>query len=641
MRAMIGRDRAVRAAVVAASFALVAGCGPKDSPSAEFSSPEPGAAPAGTAPYKAGTLLVSNGTETVQIGGKPVTFPTKVTDAAWSPDGSRVAFVDGDGDIASARPDGTGLKKLTKAKAGVHRSRPAWISEGAEISFTETSGGKDRLVTVYGNGGMQYDQQREVPTSLAPDSAETGNSTVTGSAAHNDSADIAFQHKGAKGGEVWVVDFNQREPFGLKLSEGTEPALSPDGSHVAFVGANGQISVIETKDKAKPTQIGFGAAKPTHLVWTPDGKSVAYTTASGVESIPAQVAKGAKENPATKLSEITGVPTFLGRVTDRVTRLATGDPVATALAVSRAAWPTQQEPYMNCECDRVADLVIAPAAKPELALAGARMATGRRSAFLLNSGANLDAKVEAEIKRIFGAIRPKEGGSPYAHVVGDKSLISDAVLNRLKTLGFEVDRVSAADRFALAASTALAGEPQGASDVVLVSVSDPATLGASYAGDYYGVKVLLTDGKKMPAATAAFLSKLGPDAKLVAAGTAIDALAAWSARPARLKATEVRGADDAATAALLLDRYAGAVKRPILVSSSDPVAFAIAAGQSQAGPVLAVDAAALPAPLADWLSVSSAGVNEVWVLGGTEAFPPAALETVGGRISGPQGVATS
>ncbi|MBV1848934.1 hypothetical protein [Catellatospora tritici] len=638
MRAMIGRDRAVRAAVIAASFALVAGCGPKESPSA---GPEPGAAPAGAVPYKVGALLVSNGTETVQIGGKPVVFPTKVTDAAWSPDGSRVAFVDGDGDIASARPDGTGLTKLTKAKAGVRRSRPAWIAAGVEISFTETSGGTDRLVSVLGNGGLQYDHQRELPTNLAPDTAETGNSRASASAVDSDAADLAFQHKGAKGGEVWVIDFNQREPFGMKLTDGTEPVLAPDGAHVAFVGANGQVNVIETRDKAKPTQITFGAATPTHLVWTPDGQSVAYTTASGVESVAAQVAKGAKENPATKLSEITGVPTFLGGVTDRVTRLATGDPVATALAASQAAWATQREPYIACECKRAAELVLAPADKPELALTAAWLAGGGRSTFLLTGAASLDPKVEAEIKRVFGAIHPKEGGSPLAHVVGDQSAISDAVLNRLKTLGFEVDRVSAADRFTLAASPGFAGDPQYASEVLLISVTDPTSLGVAYTGSYYGARVLLTDGTKMPEPTAAFLARLGPDAKVVAVGTAVDALAAWPAKPTKLKATELRGADDAATAVLLLDRYAGFAQRPILVSSGDPVAFAVAAGQSQARPVLAIDPSGLPAPLGDWLGASSAGINEVWVLGGADAFPQTVLDTVGSRISGPLGAAKS
>ncbi|MDI1459762.1 hypothetical protein QEZ54_02155 [Catellatospora sp. KI3] len=635
MRALVMRDRAVRAAVIAASLAVVAGCGPKDSPGA---APDPSAAPAAPA-VKEGSLLVSDGSETVRIDGRPVEFPTAVTEAAWSPDGSRVAFVDGDGDVATARPDGTGLKKLTTARAGVKRSRPAWKEGGVEIAFTETSGGKDRLVSVFGNGGLQYDQQREQPTSLSPDAAETGNSALTASPGGDHAIDLAYQHRGAKGGEVWVVDLYQREPFGMKLADGTEPAISPDGLHVAFVAANGEVSVIEVKDKAKPAQITFGAAKPSHLTWTPDGRNVAYQTPSGVESVAAQVPKGAKENPATELSPITGVPTFLGRATDRVTRLSGADPVGTALAASQLAWPTKTRPFVLCECADVMDLVIAPADRPELALTAARMATGGRSGFLLTGGAELDAKVEAEIKRIFGAIDPKVGGSPSAHVVGDRSVLSDKVLNRLKALGFTVDRVPGADRFALAASPALAGEPQGASEVVLVSVTDPTSLGAAYAGEYYGARVLLTDGGKMPVPTAAFLAQLGPDAKVVAAGTAADALAAWPARPKKLKATELRGADDAATAVLLLDRYAGFAARPILVSSADPVGFAVAAGQSQARPVLAIDPAALPPALADWLALSSAGIDEVWVLDGAGRFPTGVLDTVGARISGPLGLA--
>src|ERR1051326_5006310 len=111
-------------AAAAASVALLASaCGK--------SSPQPGATPssAGTAPvtastptsdrpasaptpagprYAAGTPLISDGSDTVTIGGTPVRFPTKVSEATWSPDGSRVAFVDGSGGGAPRAPDGSG-----------------------------------------------------------------------------------------------------------------------------------------------------------------------------------------------------------------------------------------------------------------------------------------------------------------------------------------------------------------------------------------------------------------------------------------------------------------------------------------------------------------------------------------------------
>lgn len=123
MRSLVLRQRMVRAAAVAASLLLVtAACG---TPSAG-DNPAEGSGSLGALALTQGALLLSDGTKVVTIGDQKVTFPTTVTDAAWSPDGSRIAFVDGDGNIATARPDGSGLVVLTKAAAGVTRSRPSW-----------------------------------------------------------------------------------------------------------------------------------------------------------------------------------------------------------------------------------------------------------------------------------------------------------------------------------------------------------------------------------------------------------------------------------------------------------------------------------------------------------------------------------
>ena len=78
-----------------------------------------GAGSVGGARVKAGLALISDGTAVVRVGDQKVTFPTTVTDAVFSADGSRIAFVNGDGNIATARPDGKGMKVLTAKAAGV------------------------------------------------------------------------------------------------------------------------------------------------------------------------------------------------------------------------------------------------------------------------------------------------------------------------------------------------------------------------------------------------------------------------------------------------------------------------------------------------------------------------------------------
>ncbi|MEY9929979.1 dipeptidyl aminopeptidase/acylaminoacyl peptidase [Catenulispora sp. GP43] len=92
------------APVAAATHTSAAVPGSPASPATSASS----TSPASPAPqYAAGAPLISDGTATVTVAGTPVTFPTTVSEASWSPDGSRIAFIDGSGNVATARPDGS------------------------------------------------------------------------------------------------------------------------------------------------------------------------------------------------------------------------------------------------------------------------------------------------------------------------------------------------------------------------------------------------------------------------------------------------------------------------------------------------------------------------------------------------------
>ena len=165
MRAMVVRQKLVLAAVATAGAALLGGLWP-DRADRSGDRPDRHWARLGTAgpvgpkaTYKAGALLVSNGTNTVMIGDAAVRFPTTVTDAAFSHDGSRIAFVDADGNIATAHPDGTGVVVVTKKAAGVTRSSPTW--SGTEIIYTHRDkDGAAKLFQVVVQRGFAYDGAR-------------------------------------------------------------------------------------------------------------------------------------------------------------------------------------------------------------------------------------------------------------------------------------------------------------------------------------------------------------------------------------------------------------------------------------------------------------------------------------------------
>ena len=136
MRSLAVRQRVVRAAAVGASVVLLAAaCG---KPAGNQGTGEDGGTEVGglIASLTAGTLLISDGTDQVRIGDGTVKFPTKVTDAAWSPDGSRILFERSWGrrprkHVYVMNADG-GAQHQVGALEG---SMPTWSPDGTRIAL--------------------------------------------------------------------------------------------------------------------------------------------------------------------------------------------------------------------------------------------------------------------------------------------------------------------------------------------------------------------------------------------------------------------------------------------------------------------------------------------------------------------------
>ncbi|MBD0690204.1 PD40 domain-containing protein [Streptomyces sp. CBMA123] len=341
------RNRFGTAAAIAlmttASAVLLAACGPDNSdpgsaaPSATGSAAPGTAAPGGGAhsgsPAPGGKevngtsaanhLTISTGTKTVAMNGTTVDFGTVVRDLAWSPDGKKVVFVNGDGDLVTANPDGSGKSTLAKAPSGEAWSHPTWqhAAKGPSgdsvpneterynnIVFAAAKGGVLRLATVPAKGGTVADltphNSEGGDAGSEPQPPQTGNTWAN---AGGQQAEIAYANTPAD--EVYIYDDYIR-PATQDIGKGSQPALSADGRAIVFVrSVNGHDHLF-----TRATEHGKSAEKDltpsattdyTEPAWSPDGKTVAARTPDGVSTVPADGSAA----PA-QVSTIKGLPSY-------------------------------------------------------------------------------------------------------------------------------------------------------------------------------------------------------------------------------------------------------------------------------------------------------------------------------------------
>lgn len=629
-------------------------------PSASPSQSSAGSAPSAAGPqYAVGTPLISDGSATVNIGGAQVRFPTTVSEASWSPDGSRIAFVDGSGNVATARPDGSDVVVLAQPGQGSKLSAPSW--QGGTVLYTELSAAGTHAVRQASVAGQRDHASHEeylldqggphdVVDTSNPVSVE--NKTLSGT-----SSELVFQSHDANGPDLWIhwLDSNARggaDPA-TPMGPGSWPALSPS-EELAFVGSNGGIEVMPPhapfKDAAttqEATKVA-DATGATHLTWTPDGASVAYSTPNGIM----EVVVGKPGAAPTQLSAKPGVVSFLPKSADRVVTLAgtaPNDLIGASVAVSRHRWETQTgttpAPAGGGPHGPMAMSVTIVAAddpttaQKELGWAGLYGPT------LLTTGDSLDPRLVAEVKRVLGSPNTRDpfDGMDTVNLVGAPGTIPAGIDAAFTKLGYKVVHVTAAPKTD-PADAAAAAHPT----IAVVDPSDTAALAEAQAE---GAHVLRLSGGKLSSGDTAYLAGLDANyevatPQIVAFGDQAFAAATaltYHRLPVPTEALGTTHADWLAATAM-----GTATNTLTVVAGTNPadVLLADLSGPQQgyfeySSSTVTIDPAQGISPtLKALLEARSADIDELDVVDTTGKLATGVLDQLGTLISGPLGFQT-
>ncbi|MDP9342063.1 MAG: hypothetical protein M3Q23_08175 [Actinomycetota bacterium] len=162
---------------------------------------------------------------------------------AWSPDGSRIAFVAGFGtpqgqEVHVVNPDGSNLRKLT-SDAGSDQW-PSWSPDGKTIAYSNSGR------TPLDDSGFSHTQELwTVPADGGTPTRLTHNDMWDDMPVYSPSGRlIVFDRQGS----IWTMAADGSNPHplrGLPGDSGFNPRWSPDGSKIAFLSYDGDRSASD------------------------------------------------------------------------------------------------------------------------------------------------------------------------------------------------------------------------------------------------------------------------------------------------------------------------------------------------------------------------------------------------------------
>jgi TolB protein len=185
---------------------------------------------------------------------------------AWSPDGTRIAFIrsksqgqNGGGDLWVMNADSTAAHQLTNE--GDINLHPSWSPDGQKIVFESGRNGAEKLYVINADGS---------------DEGPVGDIAGRDPAWSPDGTRIAYYTLGGFN-DLFTVRPDGTERTDVTLTQyemEASPSWSPDGHRLVFTAGNNDVRTISA-DGGQQTQLtqSGGALRPS---WSPDGNWIAY-----------------------------------------------------------------------------------------------------------------------------------------------------------------------------------------------------------------------------------------------------------------------------------------------------------------------------------------------------------------------------
>ncbi|MET9408771.1 cell wall-binding repeat-containing protein [Streptomyces sp. NPDC002935] len=573
--------------------------------------------------------LANNGiTSTDATGGdvKRITSGTENQSPAWSPDGSRLVFEDV-GSLNTVSATGTTKTQVYEGiESGASASHPTYWTYGRKIVYSAAK----KLYSIPAGGGT--------PVRLLPsggcDTLPSGDAT---------GKFLAFQRNGTGCTTTTpsVVLYDATTQTQTTLAPGgRSPALSPDGTKVAFVrtvDGHRQLFSINTD--------GTGERRLTDDAGDYDTPSWAPASNRLVVHFERPVSAGTQEG--TVVMTITadavteGEPFAFGGVSpawqplrkNTVFRVWGADSNGSNIAGSRWTWNTvgKSEPgLMNAS-----SAVLVSQDSPSYALTAAALAGKKHGPVLLTPETSVSSSVQAELKRVL-----KPGATVY--LVGGTSILSGSVASKITSLGFTPKRLAGTSRYST--SVAVAKSVTSAPDYVFLATGTDyhSALAAASAAGSLGTTgkavVVLNDGNTLTSSVKSYLNTLDPDdTYMIPVGASAKyALThtSFSNWPSTYTYYPVVATGHDGTAAALATMWWGA-PGTVALAYTDSWRGGTTAGAAMNvfGPLLWTDVTTLSSATKSYLVKGAANINGAAVFGGTGSVSTTALNSAGAAIS--------